>query len=311
MQLAHEMRTTLLALVFISLASATQLRKTNNTGSPAPAPVSCGKVPTYENSRPADYADARPTKYDPDTKKTVDVVFAAGDTIEFECEPGFSTDGSRDGPKTYMVECTDNGYYKTKGVCLKASKCGALPNITNAMPTGKKGVAPNSLEYACAVGYSLDGEKVIAGGMGKNRFFTIQCLDHGVYSKFEGECQAYAFKPTGEVINMYNQVFEALFTVSCKGSLMKAFGKGEDAPVDSACAKFEDADNKGSCASLVSSIKSDWEAKKSAREEWDKEKDKDWYDAKSPDRPNINDEAMTFCKELWKLLEMPDPSKSK
>lgn len=303
------MKSVAVFVALLSIVSAGKLRTTSSVISNAPAAaapaVTCGGVPTYKNSRPANYADARSTKYDTELKKQVPVVFNAGDVIDFECLPGFSTDGSKDGPNTYQVECAEHGYYKPGGVCLESSKCGPVPNITHAMPTGKPGVAPGSVEFACATGYSLDGEKVVAGGMGKNRFFTLNCQSFGAFEKFTGECKPYAFVPTHEVTRVYTQVFEALFTVSCKGSLKKAFAKGEAAPVDSACASMEDA-TKGDCEALVGTIQSDFEAKAEARQTWQEDHDKDWNNQTiAGDAPGINEEANTFCTELWKLLQQP------
>jgi len=263
----------------------------------------CGLAPEYENAKPADYKDARKTFFNTTSKKTEPVHFVSGDVVKFECQRGFTTDGAKDGNKTFDAECTKNGYFKPQGVCVKASKCGALPNITSAMPTGK--VTRGKVEFACTQGYSLDGQEVTKGGFGKNRFFELECLEFkGEYEAFEGECKPYKFVPAKETIRIYNKVSKVLFIVSCKGTLKKSFGKGETpSGLDNVCSTFEDSAS--ACQGLVSKIKSDFTAKLSERENHDKEKKKDWFDEKSEDRPGIGDEAETFCTELWGLLEMP------
>jgi hypothetical protein len=276
----------------------------------------CGLLESFPNAKPKDYRDARKSRYDQDAKKSVPNIFVAGDIIDFECNSGYTTDGAADGETEFEVECLEEGYYKPKGVCSKASKCGALPEIDSAAPTGKSD--RGGVEFACIKGYSLDGEKVVAGGEGKNNHFKLKCVEFkGQYEKFSGKCQPYAFVPATETIRMYNDVFEALFRVSCKSTLKKEFGKCGDkaceppAGLDGACAKIthgDDAsDKKSECDKLVSDIKKDFEDKKKDREDFDKEEKRDgnWFkDDKDNERPHLNDEADTFCKDLWGVLKV-------
>merc|ERR1719316_58076 len=167
------------------------------------------------------------------------------------------------------------GYFKPDGVCKKASKCGAVPVIPSATATAVE--IPGKIQFACNPGYSLDGEKVVAGGMGKNQLFTLECVEFsGTYEKFKGECKPYAFMPAKETTRIYTQVFEALFVVTCQGKITEAFGKGKSAPVDAACAKL--VKGQGSCAGLVSDIKSAFETKKKALKSYKEEKE--WWDTK-------------------------------
>eukprot|EP00429_Kryptoperidinium_foliaceum_P061904 CAMPEP_0176075336 /NCGR_PEP_ID=MMETSP0120_2-20121206/37654_1 /TAXON_ID=160619 /ORGANISM="Kryptoperidinium foliaceum, Strain CCMP 1326" /LENGTH=306 /DNA_ID=CAMNT_0017409041 /DNA_START=77 /DNA_END=997 /DNA_ORIENTATION=+ len=268
-----------------------------------PAPSSCGGAPEYENSKPKNFEDARKTFFNPETKKEEPVTFKSGDVIDFKCEAGFTIDGSKDGETTYKVECSEHGYFKPAGVCMKASKCGAVPEIPHAAPTGK--MVSGKAEFACAQGYSLDGQKVLAGGFGKNRFFTLKCQEFsGKYEDFSGECKPYAFVPASETVRIYNQVSEALFIASCKGTLKVAFSKGETPALANVCSSFEESS--GACAGLVSKIKGDFAAKMAERKAFDDKEDKEWHEEKGEGRPGIGEEAQTFCTELWKLLEMPD-----
>merc|ERR1740117_1951845 len=105
--------------------------------------------------------------------------------------------------------------------------------------------------------------------MGKNRFFDLKCIEFsGDYAKFEGECKPYGFVPAKEMIRMYNQVFEALFTVSCKGTLRKRFGNADKPNLDTVCSHFEDS--KDDCKSLVADVDKEWEAETKEREEFEK-----------------------------------------
>eukprot|EP00405_Crypthecodinium_cohnii_P037896 CAMPEP_0206546008 /NCGR_PEP_ID=MMETSP0325_2-20121206/12458_1 /ASSEMBLY_ACC=CAM_ASM_000347 /TAXON_ID=2866 /ORGANISM="Crypthecodinium cohnii, Strain Seligo" /LENGTH=305 /DNA_ID=CAMNT_0054045067 /DNA_START=1 /DNA_END=914 /DNA_ORIENTATION=+ len=262
----------------------------------------CGAAPTYANARPKNYADSRTEFFNTTSKKTEAVIFRAGDVIDFECLPGFSTDGSKEGSTVFQASCTESGYFKPSGVCVEASKCGPVPNITHALPTGK--TVSGAVEFACSTGYSLDGENVVEGGLGKNRFFTLKCVEFsGSYEAFEGECKPYAFVASGETQRLYNELGRALFIVSCKGSLKTAFANGEiPSSIDNVCNGFEDSS--AACKSLVSKIKSDFSSELDARKQHDEEANKDWYEEKEPNRPGIGEEATEFCTELWALLEL-------
>jgi len=264
----------------------------------------CGPLSQYAHARPQNYKDGRKTKYDAEAKKTVDVTFVAGDSIAFECVPGYTTDGAKDGPRDFTVECSTMGYFKPSAVCLEALKCGALPDISHAAPTGK--VGKGHVQFACSPGYSLDGHKVTPGGLGKNSHFDITCVEFsGQYEPFTGACKPYAFVPSTETARIYNKVSEALFVVSCKGTLKEAFGASGAPPegLDAACSKIQDSAKQGECQGLVSKVKSDFETKKGDRETHDEKAKKEWFEEKAKDRPGVSDEATEFCSKLWKLLE--------
>lgn len=271
----------------------------------------CGALTSFPNAKPKDYRDARKTKYDTAQKKQVDVTFAAGDTIEFECEKGFTVDGANDGDTVFDVECNDKGYYEPKGTCVKASKCGSLPQIPHAAPTGKT-KAGGKVEFACMKGFSLDGEKVVEGGEGHNSHFDLKCIDFkGEYEEFRGECSSYAFMPAHEITAMYSQVFEALFEASCKSTLKKEFGKSGEPPagLDGACAKIKIGDA-SKCDSLVTEIKDDFKKKKKELDEHNDEEKEDWFEEKS-DAPNVDDEAHKFCSDLFEVLKVQSDEDSK
>jgi hypothetical protein len=261
----------------------------------------CGALTPFENSVPKKPEDSLKDKYDKKAKKRVPVVFNKGDKIPMKCKAGYTVDGSKDGKAEYDVECTDTGFFKPDGVCMKASKCGSVPEIKHAVAT--PAVIPGKVQFQCNPGYSLDGEKVVAGGMGKNQLFTLKCVEFsGEYEKFKGECKPYAFVASKESTQIYNDVFEVLFIVTCKGHLTDAFGKEKPPPVDSACSKVKAPGAKGDCASLVADIKKDFEAKKKEVEK--SKKGKEWWDTEG--KPSIGDDAMDFCTKLWKLVEKPN-----
>lgn len=269
----------------------------------------CGALTSFPNAKPKDYRNARKTKYDTAKKKQVDVTFAAGDTVEFECEKGFTVDGALDGDTVFDVDCLDKGYYEPKGTCLKASKCGSLPEISHAAPTGKTKTG-GKVEFACMKGFSLDGEKVVEGGEGHNSHFDLKCIEFkGEYEEFRGECSSYMFMPAHEVTAMYNQVFEALFEASCKSTLKKDFGKSGEPPagLDSACAKIKIGDS-SKCDDLVKQIKDDFKTKKGELDSHNDEEKEDWFEEKS-DAPNVNDEAHKFCSDLFEVLRVQTDEK--
>lgn len=275
---------------------AAQLEKWTSAARASRQIDSCGPLATFPNARPVNYEDARKTKYDTENKTTVEVTFEAGDEIDFECMPGFSTDGTKDGPTTFVVNCSDLGYYQPSGVCLEASKCGPVPTIEHAGPTGRQ--TADGVEFACEQGYSLDGQKVVAGGFERNARFELKCLAFsGQYEKFNGECKPYAFMPAKTTHRLYNQVFEALFVVSCEKELAKAFDNGDPPPVDGVCAKL--TEGQGACSGLVSTIKGDFSTKTSDLEAH--KQDKEWWE--SHGRPNVLAESKTFCTGLWDLLK--------
>mmetsp|Transcript_107503 Transcript_107503/g.334140 ORF Transcript_107503/g.334140 Transcript_107503/m.334140 type:complete len:326 (-) Transcript_107503:89-1066(-) len=266
----------------------------------------CGPLSEYPHARPKNAEDARKTKYDKEAKATVEVTFSAGDKVDFECVPGYTTDGAKDGKKAFEVECSEKGYYKPSAVCLKASKCGAIPSIPHAIPSGKnKG---GKVGFSCSNGYSLDGKKVVPGGMAKNRDFELACVKFsGKYQKFKGECKPYAFVPSTEVARVYDKVVSGLFVVSCKGTLKEAFGRSGAVPatLKEACEKVGDK-QKGPCNGLVDKIKGEFKDKQKAREEHEEEAKKEWFEAPDEDRPGVTDEATKFCEDLWKLLKLPE-----
>merc|ERR1740130_408388 len=221
--------------------------------------------------------------------------------VVFKCMAGFTVDGSKDGKTEFNSDCTDMGYFKPDGTCIEASKCGAVPTIAHATATPKK--VKGAVQFGCNPGYSTDGEKVVAGGMGKNQLFTLKCVEfNNKYEQFKGECKPYAFVASKESTRMYGDVFEALFVVTCKGKLTTAFGKGKKAPVDATCNKLKSKAAKGDCAKLNADIKKDFETAKKEVKKF--KKDEEWYDSK--DKPGVGDHAMDYCKSLWKLVEKPN-----
>lgn len=276
--------------------------KSSTSKSGKDEPVSCGLVPSYKNAKPKNYEDTKETKYDKKTKKHVPNDFKTGDKIPFKCEKGYTTDGSKDGDTTFDVECKDSGFYKPAEVCVKASPCGQLPKIKFATATGK--VEKNKVEFKCNHGYSLDGEKVVQGGMGKNSIFNVECdAFAGEYKEFEGECQPYGFVPAGKIIKAYSQVFEALFCASCEGTLRRKFPGKAPKGLDKVCDKIDSSD----CSGLVSDIKADFK-KQAEKLKKSKEKSKnDWMET-DDDAPGIKDQAKKFCKGIWKSIQMPDGS---
>jgi len=262
---------------------------------------SCGGVAKYDNAKPKNHADAMETAFNTKTNKREPVTFKKGDTVTFKCVAGFSVDGSKDGKTEFDSECTDMGYFKPDGTCIEASKCGAVPTIAHATATPKK--VKGAVQFGCNPGYSTDGEKVVAGGMGANQLFTLKCVEfNNKYEAFKGECKPYAFVASAESTRIYNDVFEALFVVTCKGKLTTHFGKGNTAgPFDATCSKLKAGSTE--CSALVTSINSEFKTKQAALK---KDKDgKEWFDTEG--KPNIDGPALKFCEDLYALVKKPNP----
>jgi len=262
---------------------------------------SCGGVAKYDNAEPKNHADAMETAFNKDTNKREPVTFKKGDSVTFKCKAGFSVDGAKDGKTEFDAKCTDMGYFKPDGTCIEASKCGAVPTIDKATATPK--IVKGAVQFACNPGYSLDGEKVVAGGMGANQLFTLKCVEfNNKYEAFKGECKPYAFVASKESTRIYNSVFEALFIVTCKGKLITHFGKGNTAgPFDATCSKLKAGSSE--CQTLVTSINAEFKSKQEALKK-DK-KDKEWFDTEG--KPNIDGPAGKFCEDLYKIVEKPNP----
>mmetsp|Transcript_49909 Transcript_49909/g.108977 ORF Transcript_49909/g.108977 Transcript_49909/m.108977 type:complete len:305 (+) Transcript_49909:50-964(+) len=225
-------------------------------------PVKCGNPAKFS------VPHAKPKEFNAGSSDVV-----AGDVVEFRCEQGYTTDGSNDKTKDiFDVECKDMGYYEAKGSCVKASKCGQVPEIQNARPTGE--TDGDSVEYACVDGFSLDAEEPVPGGLDKNRVFFVECQSTGVYEKFTGKCQAYKFVSGAETQRVYNTLVKALYKVECENTLAHAKKDLDEFPagLDSVCSKVE---NSAACESEVADLKTEFD------------KDKEEFDPK------------TFCDNMW------------
>ena len=182
--------------------------------------LSCGALKYPPHAKAKNYADSVETRYSKESKKHEPVLFYAGDKVPLKCEPGFTLTGAKDGPVEFETECSESGYYKPSAACMEASKCGELPLFPNAHPTGeveKRVGMPVRMEYTCDEGFSLDGEKVVKGGLGKNQLFTVDCEATGMFSyedKLNKGCQPYSFVGSTEIIQTYNAVFKVLWEVS-------------------------------------------------------------------------------------------------
>jgi len=263
-------------------------------GDGAPGGFTCGALKAYPNAKPAAARDAGDSMHN-------SLVFIAGDAVPFECEKGFTADGTKDGETEFEVECSDKGYFKTPKICVAASECGKAPCIAHAHPTGQvSGKAKNpTLEYTCDAGYSLNGVAaregaVVEDGFKKNALFKVECGFDGTFkvppSPMYGdiECKAFGFMPASQMVAIYNKVFQALFTASCSKELMKWAKKKEEVPPKlddgSVCSALEDSE--ADCKSLTSDLKSLFDG--------------------DPAEFDAND----FCTGMWDLLSMdvPEPN---
>jgi len=276
------------------------------------AKTSCGTLKLPPHAKAAKYADGVATRYSKETKKHEPVMYYASDSVELKCEPGFTLTGAKDGPVKFETVCSDAGYYKPSAACTEASKCGELPAFANSHPTGeveKRVGMPVRYQYTCDSGFSLDGEKVVEGGLGKNQLFSVDCEATGMFGydkeKLEGEtCKPYSFVGSTEIIQTYNAVFKVLWEVECKNTMT-----GHDelpAPMESVCAEnFSDKPAAlAECKSLVAGAKTDIIAKNKEANETIKETDS----LESSGFKERDASAKEFCKKLSELHWQKPPA---
>jgi len=264
----------------------------------------CGAMPTYPNSRPS------MSKGNKMGESTVPFAFMAEDKVKYECKRDTNTDGSKDGPMDFDVECKDGYWAPSKRGCVEKSECGPLPCLRKAHITGKtKGTKKNPIvEMVCDIGYSLDGEKVIQGGEMKNALLNVECDFAGQWMaavNHEGKkgktCEPFAFVPASGMIKMYNKVFEVLFVSSCNKELAIWAQNKEQVPPKlddgTVCSDFVADDKEGDCKSLVSDLKTLFE-------EAEGHDDNEGEDGEK----GASFDASGFCKDMWDLLKMEEPA---
>lgn len=250
----------------------------------------CGKLKDFPNSKPDISVDTTARAY------------LTGDKVKYVCDRDHTIDGSKDGAKDFMVDCAEQNYYvpERKG-CVGASECGSMPCVRKAHITGKvEGTSKNpKVELVCDDGYSLDGEKVVAGGNLNNAHLYLECTFAGTWSvptnylgKKGKACEPFAFVPASGMIKMYNKVFEVLFIASCNTELTKWAEMKEEVPPKlkdgTVCGEYVADDKEGDCKGLVTDLKTLFKDAKGA--------DNDGFDAKG------------FCKDMWDLLKMEEPA---
>eukprot|EP00933_Yihiella_yeosuensis_P051022 TRINITY_DN4884_c0_g3_i4.p1 TRINITY_DN4884_c0_g3~~TRINITY_DN4884_c0_g3_i4.p1 ORF type:complete len:299 (-),score=93.04 TRINITY_DN4884_c0_g3_i4:166-1062(-) len=252
--------------------------------------ITCGKMIVLENAETKLYADSQKTTANP------------GDKVAFKCNVGFTIDGTAEAKDEFEVVCGSAGFYEPKGACLKAPKCGKVPAILHAKPTGKIVVRKDNIQYACSKGYSLDGKQV--GAAQSNNHFEVVCNTvTEEYEKVTQECKAYAYMPAAEAYKAYMILFETLFKNDCAGKIKTAFSKQKEHDTwGDICKKAapQGGTVADDCKGLVDQLKTDFGEKLAAR--------KAYYDEYGGEGegnpPNLNDEAKKFCKDLWGVIKV-------
>jgi len=110
--------------------------------------VECGDVPDVDNVMAMESSGNYPWTR---TKG----VFQ--DTVEYGCAFGFSTNGQRDGPRSFTITCQADGEYTAPGQCLPIS-CGVPEPAGGASPVSTAPVHfEQEVEYQCPHGFGPDG----------------------------------------------------------------------------------------------------------------------------------------------------------
>jgi hypothetical protein len=105
-----------------------------------PLPVSCGQPPTIKHG----------------TRPHGEVTYTQ--TVSYNCDTGYTIDADPKGSPTFEIECLADSEYKGLEEC-KAVVCGKLPELEfgESLTKGRKVTFPESNEFECKPGYSLDG----------------------------------------------------------------------------------------------------------------------------------------------------------
>jgi hypothetical protein len=104
------------------------------------------------------------------------------DKIEYQCNEGFSLDGTKDAATKFDVSCAYNGKKLGRKEC-KPITCGIPPNVEFSKIYGGGGPTTprhfqQDVKYKCNEGYSID--KTTAE---ESRWHTIECKSNGMYTK--------------------------------------------------------------------------------------------------------------------------------
>merc|ERR1719387_2255809 len=103
------------------------------------------------------------------------------DVVEYECEEGYSTDGSTsEEAKAFSVRCTETGDTTTYAVCTKI-KCDnyQMPLVPNTHVFGEKAgfyEYGDVVRFQCLTGYTMSGK---AGG---SVDFSVECQSNGEFT---------------------------------------------------------------------------------------------------------------------------------
>jgi hypothetical protein len=100
------------------------------------------------------------------------------ESVRFDCDSGFTVDGSADGDRGFTVTCQDTGAFGEPQAC-KPVICGEPDTVANAQrPSGSKHYQ-ETVKYKCYDGFTLDGEK-----NGPTEF-EAKCQDNGKFTKLD------------------------------------------------------------------------------------------------------------------------------
>jgi CUB/sushi domain-containing protein len=129
-------------------------------------PVPCGVPEVFENTILAGGSELAHS----------DIVFTSP-PLNYSCSEGYSLDGFFGGETDFSVRCLANRSFAVAPVC-KPVTCGLLQATPHASyPKGETRVFPNTADYSCVEGYSLDAM------FGPNTQFQTSCQANGTYAK--------------------------------------------------------------------------------------------------------------------------------
>mmetsp|Transcript_93048 Transcript_93048/g.233888 ORF Transcript_93048/g.233888 Transcript_93048/m.233888 type:complete len:1923 (-) Transcript_93048:10-5778(-) len=148
------------------------------------------------------------------------------DSLVYECAEGYTTTGNAADPKTFHVQCLADGTYETPGQCEIVS-CGGPPDAAHSLPTKSKTemVYGEVLEYACVLGYSVDGTAEGA------QSFKVECLVNGSTTFGSQKCMPIScgsLVADHAAFDSAEKLFGQSVTVSCNvGYSLDGSGQGD------------------------------------------------------------------------------------
>jgi uncharacterized protein YfaP (DUF2135 family) len=165
--------------------------------------VECGEIPSVDNVMSMEASGNFPW-----TRSKA--VFE--DTVDFTCQPGYSTNGERTGPTSFSVTCQADGTYSAPGQCLRVPViCPAsalMVSLTASASEHRDFVEGTSATYTCNAGHNVANTGATT--------FQVECLESGLFSSMStcrniDDCEGHSCGSNGRCVDGINE-----YTCDCE-----------------------------------------------------------------------------------------------